>query len=406
VEWRKVNLNEARTTSAEAGIAQHGYTKRSRRPKLLFLVTEDWAFWSHRLPLARAARDAGFDVVVATRVKDHAARIIGEGLKLVPIQLSRRSMNPVRELAFLWQLFGIYRDEQPDIVHHVTVKPVLYGSLIARLLGVPGTVNALTGMGYVFASPRARARLLRPFVVRAYRLAINGKGSRLIVQNPDDAALLRTLGIVDSATHLALIRGSGVEMERYLAVPEPTGIPLVILPSRMLWDKGVGEFVQAAKLLRARGVTARFALVGESDPDNPAAITPGQLCAWKQEGDVEWWGFRTDMPAVLASAHVVCLPSYYGEGVPKALIEAACCARPLIAADVPGSREIVRHNDNGLLVPPRDVAALADALERLIADPALRARMGTRGRERVGLEFSVERVVDETLRVYRGLVDA
>jgi glycosyltransferase involved in cell wall biosynthesis len=375
----------------------------ARRPKLLFLVTEDWYFCSHRLVLARAARTAGFDVVVATRVKDHGAQITDEGFKLVPIQLSRRSTNPARELAFLWQLLSVYRRERPDIVHHVAVKPVLYGSLVARVLGIPGTVNALAGMGYLFSSTRRRARLLRPLVVQAYRLAVNGKSARVIVQNPNDAALLRELGIVGPRTTVALIRGSGVEMDSYPAVPEPPGVPIVVLPARMLWDKGVGEFVEAARQLKARGVVARFVLVGDVDTENPGSISRAQLETWQREGAVEWWGFRTDMAQVLASAHVACLPSYR-EGLPKALIEAACCARAVVAADVPGCREIVRHGDNGLLVPARDPAALADALEFLIANPDERARMGARGRERVRGEFSAQRVIAETLRLYRDLL--
>lgn len=374
-----------------------------RRPKLLYLVTEDWYFCSHRLPVARAARDAGFEVVVATRVTDHGGQIEAEGFKLVPIHLSRRSTDPLRELESIAELLRVYRRERPDVVHHVAVKPVLYGSVVARLSGVGATVNALAGMGYIFSSKRLRARLLRPFVVGAYRIALNRRSSRLILQNPDDAALLRELGVVRDAAHLEIIRGSGVDMTAYPVRPEPRGEPLVVLPGRMLWDKGVGEFVEAARLLRARGVRARFALVGGSDPENPATIPDAQLRAWREEGVVECWGFREDMPDVLASAHVVCLPSYR-EGLPKALIEAASCGRPIVATDVPGCREIVRHEDNGLLVPVREAAPLADALERLIADPDLRARLGARGRERVMNEFSEEHVIAATLRLYRELV--
>jgi glycosyltransferase involved in cell wall biosynthesis len=373
------------------------------RPKLLFLVTEDRYFWSHRLPVARAARDAGFDVTVATRVTDFGAQIRAEGFKLIPIRLSRGSTNPVRELDALCELFRVYGEEKPDVVHHVAVKPVLYGSAIARLRHVTGTVNALTGLGFVFSSTRWSARLLRPFLVQAYRLALSGRASRLILQNSDDAALLRRLGVLRDETHVAIIRGSGVEMQDYPARPEPAGEPLVILPARMLWDKGVGEFVAAATLLRAKGVKARFALVGDTDDANPAAIPLAQLRLWHREAVVEWWGFRRDMADVLARAHVVCLPSYR-EGLPKVLIEAASCGRPLVATDVPGCREIVRHEDNGLLVPLGDVDRLANALERLICDGALRTRMGARGRERVRDEFRAQRVVEETLAVYLEVV--
>jgi glycosyltransferase involved in cell wall biosynthesis len=373
------------------------------RPKLLYLVTEDSYFCSHRLPLARAAQAAGFEVVVATRVKEQGAQIEAEGFRLVPIHLSRGGTNPLRELESMWELLRVYRDERPDLVHHVAVKPVLYGSLVARLAGIGGTVNAVAGMGYLFSSRRVRARLLRPFIVRGYRAALNARRSRLILQNPDDAALLRGLGVIDDATRLTIIRGSGVEMDAYPARPEPAGTPLVVLPARMLWSKGVVEFVEAARSLRARGVAARFALVGAGDPENPEAIPDAQLRAWKAEGAVEWWGFREDMPDVLASANVVCLPSHR-EGLPKVLIEAACCARALVATDVPGCREVVRHEDNGLLVPLRDAAGLAAAVERLVADPVLRARMGARGRERVQAEFRIEKVIEATLGLYRELL--
>ena len=222
-------------------------------PKLLYLVTEDSYFCSHRLPLARAARAAGFDVVIATRVKDQGAQIEAEGFKLVPIHLSRGGTNPLRELESMWELLRVYRAEKPDLVHHVAVKPVLYGSLVARLAGVGGSVNAVAGLGYLFSSSRVRARLLRPFIVRAYRAALNARSSRLIMQNPDDAALLRRLGVLDDATRLTIIRGSGVEMDAYPARPEPEGTPLVVLPARMLWSKGVSEFVEAAAPTEGEG---------------------------------------------------------------------------------------------------------------------------------------------------------
>ena len=370
-------------------------------PKLLFLVTEDWYFCSHRLPLARAAKAAGYEVVVATRVSAHAEAIRAEGFKLVPIGLRRSGRNPWRELKAILEIVGIYRRERPDLVHHVALKPVLYGAIAARLAHVPAVVNALAGLGFVFASASRKARLLRPWVVGALRLSVDADGSALIMQNPDDRKMLVEAGIVKAA-RIRLIRGSGVDIRRFAPSPEPAGTPLVMLPSRLLWDKGVGEFVAAAGLLRERGAEARFALVGDGDPGNPATIPEGRLRAWQAEGAVEWWGRREDMPAVLASSHVVCLPSYR-EGLPKVLLEAAACGRPLVATDVPGCREIVIDGGNGLLVPPRDAPALAEAIGRLIKEPGLRADMGRRGRELVEAQFSEERVVAQTLAVYREL---
>ena len=370
-------------------------------PKLLFLVTEDWYFCSHRLPLARAAKAAGYEVVVATRIGRHADAISGEGFKLIPIGLRRRSHNPLRELAAILEIAGIYRRERPDLVHHVALKPVLYGSLAARLARVPAVVNALAGLGFVFASASLRARLLRPWVVGALRLLLDADGARLIVQNPDDRRMLVDHGVV-AAARVRLIRGSGVDIRRFAPTPEPVGTPLVMLPGRLLWDKGVGEFVAAARLLKERGVAARFVLVGDGDPENPAAIPDEVLQAWRQDGVVECWGRREDMPEVLGSSHIVCLPSYR-EGLPKALLEAAACGRPIVATDVPGCREIVIDGSNGLLVPPRDAPALAAAIVRLLAQAKLRAEMGRRGRELVELEFSEEIVVAQTLAVYREL---
>lgn len=369
-----------------------------RRRKLLFLVTEDWYFCSHRLPPARAAKADGYDVVVATRVDLRGAEITAEGFKLVSIRLRRSSWNPFRELAAIAEIAQIYLRERPDIVHHVGLKPVLYGSLAALLLRRPAVVNALAGMGFLFTSRSRTASVLRFAVSRIFRVLLNVGRSLLILQNPDDAAMLVSAGLV-VPSRIRLIRGSGVDIERFVPTPEPGGSPVVMLPSRMLWDKGVGEFVAAAGALRARGVVARFVLVGDGDVDNPASISDAQLKAWHDSGLMECWGRCEDMPTALRQAHIVCLPSYR-EGLPKVLLEAAACARALVATDAPGCREIVRHGQNGLLVPLRDAPTLADAIERLLGDPALRLRFGQKGRQMVESEFSEAKVAQETLGVY------
>ncbi|MBS4096053.1 MAG: glycosyltransferase family 4 protein [Sulfuricella sp.] len=370
-------------------------------PKLLFLVTEDWYFCSHRLPLACAARDAGFEVAVACRVREHGERILAAGLKLIPIQLQRSSHNPWRELAAIGEIAAIYRRERPTLVHHVALKPVLYGSLAAKIAGIPGVINALAGMGYVFTSSKIPARLLRPFVTLAFRLLL-GRG-RIILQNPDDRAALLNSGVAKAA-QISLIRGSGVDTRHFAFSAEPDHQPpVIVLPARMLGDKGVGEFVAAAQALKARGIAARFLLIGERDPDNPAAIPVAQLEEWHASGIVEWLGRRNDMEQQLAQANIVCLPSYR-EGLPKALLEAAACGRAIVATDVPGCREIVRDEYNGLLVPARNAEALANALRRLIENPDQRREFGRRGREMVEQEFSVEKITAETLALYRELL--
>lgn len=372
-----------------------------RAPRLLFLVTEDWYFCSHRLPLACAARDAGFDVAVATRVTAHGERIRAAGLRLIPLTLRRSGRNPWRELMSIAEITRLYRAEKPDIVHHVALKPVLYGSLAARIAAIPSVVNALAGMGYVFTSGKPSARLLRPLVTLAFRLLL--KRGCIILQNPDDRAVLLKAGVA-FPEQITLIRGSGVDTAHFTPVPEPdAAVPLVVLPARMLWDKGVGEFVAAAHMLRDEGLAARFMLAGDRDPDNPAAIPAAQLETWRAAGIVEWHGRQEDMARLLAQSHIVCLPSYR-EGLPKALLEAAASGRAIVATDVPGCREAVRHGVNGLLVPARDAAALADALRRLITDPALRREFGQRGREMAEKKFSVEKITAETLALYRKLL--
>jgi glycosyltransferase involved in cell wall biosynthesis len=373
------------------------------RPKLLYFVTEDWYFCSHRLPLALAAQDAGYDVSVVTRVNEHGDVIRRAGIRLIPFDLSRRGMNLASELAVLARLIALYRKERPDIVHQVAMKPVIYGSLAARLSGVsPGIVNALAGLGYIFTSDQLKARLLRPVIGCAFRGILGNRGSRLILQNHDDCAKFISKHFVGEE-RLRLIRGSGVDTTAFSQTPEPRGIPVVMLPSRMLWDKGVKEFVEAAGQLKKRGIGARFVLVGDTDPHNPSAIPTEQLKAWQTAGTVEWWGRCDDMPAVLEQTHIVCLPSYR-EGLPKALLEAASCGRPIVTTDTAGCREVVRNGENGLLVPVRSTAELTDALQLLIEKPELRKKMGTKGREIVVSEFGVEKVIAKTISVYRELL--
>lgn len=365
---------------------------------LLVLVTEDWYFCMHWMPIAVAARAAGLHVTVATRVVAHGERIREAGLDLVPIDLGRSGTNPARDIATIVRLTRLYGRLRPDVVQHIAVKPVLYGSIAARLTGIPSVVNTVAGLGYVFSSTEVLARVLRPLVAAGYRMALAPRRHQLVVQNGDDLEFfVRHAGVARERAHV--IRGVGVDVERFAPVPEPDAVPCVLLPARLLRDKGVVEFVAAARLLRDRGIIARFAIAGDRDPQNPGAVSAQQVEAWSAEGAVEFLGWQRDMAAVLSTAHIICLPSYR-EGLPTALTEAAACGRPIVTCDVQGCREVVRDGDNGLLVPPRDPVALADALERLITDAALRARMGMRGRERALAEFSTGRIVGETLALY------
>jgi glycosyltransferase involved in cell wall biosynthesis len=367
--------------------------------RLLFVVSEDWYFVSHRLHLAVRAAQAGYRVGVLCRISAHQALIEESGLEVFAWTLQRRCRNPLLEWRAVSEVRAVLRSFRPDVVHAVALKPILYSAL-AAFAGRPcGKVFALGGLGFVFSSRRLLARTLRPVIVLALRMAFRGASIRLILQNPDDAAVLLQAASV-APEKVRLIRGAGVDLSAFAVTAEPQGKLLVILPARMLWDKGVGEFVQAARILRERGLDARFALVGDRDEHNPACVPLLSLRTWESEGIVECWGHRKDMPAVLARAHLVCLPSHR-EGLPKVLLEAASCARPIVAFDVPGCRETVVSGSNGLLVPLGDVAALADAIETLAADASLRRRMGAQGRLMVERQFSQELVADQTMRVWR-----
>jgi glycosyltransferase involved in cell wall biosynthesis len=388
-------------SDTESKLTKAAHAPRGR--KLMFLVTEDWYFVSHRLELAIAARQAGYEVVVATRVDRHGKRITDAGFTLRPVGFNRSGLNPLQELRTFMHVVSLYRREAPDIVHHVALKPVIYGSLVARMVGTRGVVNALGGLGYVFSSVGPRAKMLRWIIKPALKFALGGKNTRLIVQNSDD----RDRIIIDrlaNAGSISLIRGAGVDPNAYRQAVVASEMPVVILPARLLREKGVGEFVQAARLLRTQGVKARFALVGKPDLANPASISQSEIDAWVGEGVVEYWGWRDDMPSIFAGAQIVCLPTYYGEGLPKSLLEAAASGCAIVTTDIAGCREIVRHGITGWLVPPRDVRALANALQQAIEQPSLREQYGASARALIAADFSMDRVAEETIAIYDELV--
>jgi glycosyltransferase involved in cell wall biosynthesis len=373
------------------------------KPRLLFLITEDWYFWSHRLDLARAARDAGWEVTVATRVRNHGKLIEEEEFKLLPIKLARNSRRPVHELVTILELIRLYRRERPDLVQHVALKPILYGAIAARMAGTPAVINAFAGLGYTFMGAGTQKLLLRRAVSRALRWALALPQSGVVVQNEGDATELVSAGIVHDGRRVRIIRGVGVNTDKFVPPVSENNDALVVLAGRMLWDKGIREFVEAARMLQTAGVSARCVLVGMVDVENPAAISEVQLRAWQHEGLIEWWGHRDDMPTILASAQVVVLPSYR-EGLPKVLLEAAACGRPLVATDVPGCREVVKDGVNGILVPSHDAVSLSRAIATLLQDAALRHRMGVASRELAVNEFPVGRITQEMLHLYTDLV--
>ncbi len=324
-----------------------------------------------------------------------------EGFDYFHHDFRRAGIHPLYDMGTVRRLAGLYSTFRPDLVHHVAMKPVIYGSIAARLAGVPATVNAVAGLGFALSSKSAIARLIRPVVRAGLRLALAHPNSRLIVQNQDDARYFVSERLV-GADKIRLVRGVGVCVQNFKVTPEPEGVPLIVLPSRLLRDKGVREFVAAARYIRQAGVAARFALVGSTDV-NPASLSPTEVDAIAREGVVEVWGHRQDMHAVYRSANVVCLPSYR-EGLPKVLLEAAASGRAVVTTDAPGCREAVRHGETGLLVPAREVEPLVGALLCLIRDRDLRQRFGAAGRQLVMRQFTEDKAIDDTFAVYSELL--
>ena len=366
------------------------------RKKIIYFVSEDWYFYSHRFSLALAALRSGYDVVLIAKESSYRNQIEEAGIRFIDFPLSRKSLDIFKETRLILSLISLYKKENPDLVHHVALKPSLYGTIAARICNMRNVVNAFTGMGWIFSSSNWVARILKLIAIVFIRLLL--APSQIIVQNSDDKSYVERLG----CRSVHLIRGSGIDLDVFPGTPDPSGQITVILIARMLFDKGVCEYVHAAQILKNRGRDIRFLLVGAPDDQNPASISLDILDEWKASGVVEWLGHRDDIPKLLAESHIVCLPSYR-EGLPKSLLEGLATGRPIVTTDVPGCRETVREGVNGFLVPPRDALALADALEKLVLDGALRKSMGHESRRLAVSEFSSERIIAETLAVYTSL---
>ncbi|MGY0611542.1 glycosyltransferase family 4 protein [Luteimonas sp. A501] len=373
--------------------------------KLVLFANTDWYLYNFRRSLALALQAHGYDLLLISPPGPYGEKLRALGLRWEPVPMDRRSLNPLREARLLAWLVSLFRRERPALVHGFTIKCAVYGSLAARLAGVPARVNAVAGMGYVFTSNDTKARVLRPLVRALLRTALDGDNARLILQNPDDVALFEAAGLVDR-DHVRLIPGSGVDCSRFVArdgARDPARPLRVLLAARLLWDKGLAEFVEAARQLQGEGRAIEFLLAGDPDPGNPAAVPEATVRGWAEEGVVQWLGHVDDMAGLFASVDVVVLPSYR-EGLPKGLIEAAACALPLVTTDVPGCREVVSDGVDGLLVPVRDAGALAAAIARLHDDPELAARLGTAARGKALAEFDEKIVIERTMAVYRELL--
>lgn len=370
---------------------------------ILFVVNAPEFFLSHRLPLALAAKAEGYEVHVASAFGTQVADIKGYGFTHHVVPFARSGQNPLVELATLLKLVGLFRNLKPDLVHLITIKPVLYGGLAARFSGVSAVVSAVSGLGTVFLASSGVARLRRGLVKQLYAAAFRQKRLAVIFQNPDDRDALLSIGALQHPD-ARMIRGSGVNLDEYPFLPEPAGKPIVVMAARLLRDKGVFEFVQAAQLLRQRSVSVEMRLIGSPDPGNPTSVSVHDIESWKQAGVVELLGYRTDIAEQYAAANIVCLPSYR-EGLPKSLVEAAACGRAVITTDVPGCRDAVTPNLTGTLVPVKDSVGLADALQSLIENPDLRQEMGLAGRKLAEEAFAIEKIVAQHIQIYRDLLE-
>jgi glycosyltransferase involved in cell wall biosynthesis len=367
--------------------------------RLVFVVNVDWMFVSHRLAIAKAAAAAGYDVHLVTSVTADTTGLSRAGVTVHSIGMDRTSSDVMGSLRLVWQLYGIFRRLKPDVVHLVTIKPVLFGGVAARLAGIPKVVVAISGLGFVFIRQGWKASIRRALVLCVYRIALKSRRVVVIVQNPADRAFIGEMAVV-SPDRVRLIAGSGVDLQQFSVAPQPSGVPVALLPARLIVEKGIHEFVEAARMLARRGLKARFCLVGAIERSHPAGIPANIVESWVAEGLIEYWGHRPDMPTVLSLATVVVLPSYR-EGMPKALLEAAACGRAVITCDVPGCREAIEPGKTGMLVPARDPLSLADAMAAMIRDPELCHEMGRAGRARAERLFDVEDVVRRHLDIYR-----
>lgn len=375
--------------------------------KFILFANTDWYLYNFRLSTALRLKAMGMEVIMVSPPGDFGARFRQHGIRWRPLPMRRASLNPLREAGTLLQLVRLLREERPDLLHSFTLKCAVYGALAARAAGVPAVVNAVTGLGYVFASDRAKARLLRPLVSTLMRGTLGGHRSRVILQNPDDAAAFARSRLAP-AQNIRLIRGSGVDVARFRARDADAAPPRplrVLLAARLLREKGVAEFAGAAARLRGQGRDIEFLLAGVPDPGNPHSVDVAEVEQWQRQGLLRWLGHVDDMPALLRTVDVMALPSYYREGVPKSLIEAGACGVALVTTDLPGCREVVsRDGEDGLHVQPRSAESLAHALARLDDDRALLRRLGARARERALSDFDERVVIRRTCEVYGELL--
>jgi glycosyltransferase involved in cell wall biosynthesis len=371
--------------------------------KIVLVVNNPDFLISHRLQVCIAAKNAGYAVHIISPFKPSVVKFSELDFSFHELDFGRNRSNPFSELKTIYLLTSLFKSIQPDLIHLITIKPYLYGGIAARFAGITAVVSAVAGLGILFSSSQFKYRLLRLGLYPLFKFAFGHKNQNVIFQNAEDCNALVDWGVVNE-DQVRMIRGSGVDLSTCPVLPEPSDIPIVSFAARLLKDKGVEVFVEASRLLKQRGVKVRFWLIGEPDAGNANSVTSTQLDQWESEGLVELFGFRKDIPDLFSQSNIVTLPSFYGEGLPKVLIEAAACGRAVITTDHPGCRDAIEPDLTGVLVPVRDEHALASAIKDLIKNPDKRKAMGKAGRELAEKEFAIEKVVDAHLKIYEELM--
>ena len=373
------------------------------KKKILFIVTEDWYFISHRFHLAKQALEKGYAVYLLSNFSVHRATIDEAGIKTINWGIKRSSKNIFAEISVLINMTTIFKKIKPDLIHSVALKPVIYSGLSGKISNVRNFVFALAGLGIGFTSSQGRFKLLRLVIILLFRLIFKGQNTRLILQNEENMKMVKNLKLIES-NKIHLIKGVGVDTKLFKPGKRCNDIPLIILPGRMLWSKGIREFIECAKKINKINKRARFVLIGNPDKHNPDSLTKNDLLNLKDQGDIDWWGYKEHMERIFKQANIVCLPSTYGEGLPKVLIEAASCGLPIVTYDVAGCREVVEHKKTGFLVSRDRKGDFTMYIETLLDNPKLSEEMGKRARKLILKDFYQEKSTDETISVWSELL--
>ncbi len=375
--------------------------------KLLFNITEDWFFCSHFLERALAAKKGGFSIFVLSRLSLNKDILDNYGFKFISLPYKRKSTNLFYEFFVLIKIILIYKRVRPDIVHHVAAKPIIYGSIAARICKIKSVINAPVGLGYVFISDTLKAKVLRPILKILFKCFLNShngidRRNKVIFENNDDLNYFIKLGALDPK-NACIIQGAGVKIKQKYKPQKNKKIPTIALVARMLKDKGINEFVEVARILNREKIIGNFLLVGDIDPDNPSSLKRQILSKWNDDRVIEWVGWVENVGEILEKTDILCLPSYR-EGLPKALIEGAAYGLPIVTTNTVGCRDVVEDGVNGFLVPIKNVDQLSRRIFELIINKDLRNKMGMESFKIASSKFSSKIIISQTLKVYNEML--